>query len=335
MTPKILLISGGREEAEVGSISANYVINLFNKKEGFDLTHVFYSKNRRFYLNAIKESEVDEKKEITLHKNGYRLCGKNHQIDYCIPMIHGFPGESGDIQPILEHFSIQYLGNNGEVSNRCFNKITTKLWVEQLGIKTTPFKVIWPHDTQKDIVKYFRNFEQDVYIKASSQGSSIGCYHLTNEKKIHETIELARTFSDHILIEKAINARELEVAVFEYKNKTIVSNPGEVLNESRFYDFDAKYSNTSTSRTTLEPNLSAEQLEKIKIFSKKIFKGLNLRDLSRIDFFLSSNGEIYLNEVNTLPGMTPISLFPKLLESTGVSFFDYITDRIINRRLSK
>ena len=124
--------------------------------------------------------------------------------------------------------------------------------------------------------------------------------------------------------------REIEVAVFNFENNIIVSNPGEVLTSANFYSFEEKYSKESKTAISTSPeNISDEMLQKIKDYSKALFVGLQLKDLARVDFFLTEDG-LFLNEINTFPGMTPISLFPQLVEVSGIKFTDYLNDRIIS-----
>ena len=291
-----------------------------------DLYCVSVDSNNR--LNFFDLDKNTQQTEALLTREGLSTNNQSIKIDFCIPCIHGYPGESGDIQSMLELLSIPYMGNNAETSRLCFNKITTKLWLEKLGIDTTPFEIISPVCSPDQIKSIFKSFNQDVFIKSSSQGSSIGCYPANNIETYNQSISLARRYCPQILVEKKIKAREIEVAVFEYQNKIIVTNPGEVINGENFYSYDDKYSSESNAKTTLSPILENSIKDKIKKLSRIAFETLNLKDLSRIDFFLSEDGKIYLNEINTFPGLTEISLFPKLLQTEGITFNDYLVDRI-------
>lgn len=323
---KVLLLFGGREEAEISKISAKYIYDILMSDGKTDLYCVSVDSNNR--LNFFDLDKNTRQTEVLLTREGLSANNQFIKIDYCIPCIHGYPGESGDIQSMLELLSIPYMGNNAETSRICFNKITTKLWLEKLGIDTTPFEIISPVCSPDQIKSIFKSFNQDVFIKSSSQGSSIGCYPANNIETYNQSISLARRYCPQILVEKKIKAREIEVAVFEYQNKIIVTNPGEVINGENFYSYDDKYSSKSNAKTTLSPILENSIKDKIKKLSRIAFETLNLKDLSRIDFFLSEDGKIYLNEINTFPGLTEISLFPKLLQTEGITFNDYLIDRI-------
>jgi D-alanine-D-alanine ligase len=166
----------------------------------------------------------------------------------------------------------------------------------------------------------------DVFIKAASQGSSIGCYHVTEKNALQEKLEEAFRFGPYVLIEKTIKARELEVAVFETKDGPKASAPGEIICPSQFYSFEEKYAQTSHTQTHPKAKgLSSKQVQELQEIALKAFQGLKLKHLARIDFFLTSENQIYLNEINTFPGMTPISLFPAMVEASGLTFQSFLT----------
>jgi D-alanine-D-alanine ligase len=248
-----------------------------------------------------------------------------------IPCIHGYPGETGDIQSYFEMIGLAYIGCNSETSKMCFNKITTKLWATALGVANTPYFFL--SDLSEENLaqaKAFHALHGDVVIKASNQGSSVGCYLVEKDKDPLETIKKAFTYSPFVLIEKRMFPREIEVSVYEYHGKLQISYPGEIVCPSKFYSFEEKYSQTSLTTTeTKAKNLTKENVKTITEYSTKLYHGLKLRHLSRIDFFLDGN-EIYLNEINTFPGLTPISMFPKMMEANGHSFTTFLS-QLINR----
>ncbi len=259
----------------------------------------------------------ENKKEVFLDQNK-QLDGKT--IHAVIPCLHGFPGETGHIQAQLDLFKLPYFGPNMEGSNLAFNKVTTKLWLQAMGIPTAPFVFL---NKLADINKaeFFWEEYEDVFVKASSQGSSVGCYHVTKKEELLPSIKEALKFSPFVLIEKTVKGRELEVSVYEWQGTIKSSQPGEVVCPSGFYTYEEKYSKTSHTHTSVKAQgLSDEHIFLMKTYAEDCFQGLGLRHLSRIDFFLSKEGQIYLNEVNTFPGLTPISMFPQMMEAEGDSF---------------
>ena len=154
---------------------------------------------------------------------------------------------------------------------------------------------------------------------------------MTERGQVREAIKKAFQYSDQVLVEQSLVPRELEIAVYQFGDEIIVTPPAEICcPEGTFYTFDEKYSQDSHSSTTLTPrNLSEAQIQQMQVWAKKAFVQMKLKDLSRIDFFMTESGEILLNEINTFPGMTPISMFPKLLQAQGHDFSKFLADRIL------
>jgi D-alanine-D-alanine ligase len=275
-------------------------------------------------------------KTVEIHKSGEWIdeSGRKFVLDpkmfsLAIPCIHGYPGETGDIQSYFEMIGLPYLGCNSETSKMCFNKITTKLWATALGVANTPYMFISDFtDANLQEAKKFCSLHGDVVVKASNQGSSVGCYLVEKSHDPTESIKKAFAYSPFVLMEKRLHPRELEVSVYEFDGKLQISYPGEIICPSKFYSYEEKYSQESQTTTeTKALDLSREIVAKITEYSAKLYYGLKIRHLSRIDFFLDGN-EIYLNEINTFPGLTPISMFPKMMEANGHSFKAFLSQHI-------
>jgi D-alanine-D-alanine ligase len=169
-----------------------------------------------------------------------------------------------------------------------------------------------------------------VFIKASSQGSSVGVYPAASNDELNQAIEKAFKLSPYILIEKAIKGRELEISAYEFKGQLQLSYPGEIVCPDKFYSYEEKYSNNSVTETHIKAQgLTDKNVQDLKAFAKAAFIGLKLRHLSRIDFFLEGEN-IYINEINTFPGLTPISMFPKMMEAQGHDFDEFLSETITN-----
>ncbi|MFV0575357.1 MAG: D-alanine--D-alanine ligase [Vibrio sp.] len=324
----LLLCGGGSSEHEVSLVSAKYLEQQLKLTADFNVIKV-EMKADAWYTSANEKVELD-----IAHS-----CLKGEQyaptpIDFVVPCIHGFPGETGDIQSLFEMAKIPYLGCNPEASSNSFNKITSKLWYDALEIPNTPYRFL-TENNQQAIEKAEEAFDLwgKIFVKAACQGSSVGCYSVTKRDEVAEAVRSAFQYSDQVLVEKAVKPRELEVAAYQLDGELIVTKPGEVIApDGVFYTYDEKYSADSHSSTVLEAqNLTAEQLAAIEAYSRKVFTHMNLRDLSRIDFFLTDENEIFLNEVNTFPGMTPISMFPKLMEHRGDKFSEFLAKSILSR----
>ncbi|WP_434361522.1 D-alanine--D-alanine ligase [Parasalinivibrio latis] len=325
MTSKnvLLLCGGGSSEHEVSLVSAGYLMSELSKIEGVNPIQVEIT-NEGWKLNDGTVAELNLQKKLVSESG-------STSIDYVVPCIHGYPGETGEIQAFLDLIGLPYLGCNTEANIICFNKITSKLWFDTLGIPNTPY-IFLSDASEQSLEKAEEAFAKwgKVFVKAASQGSSVGCYKVTEAEGLRQAIQNAFGYSSQVLIEKAVKPRELEVAAFEFNGEVVVTAPGEIYcPDDKFYTYDEKYSANSDSTTTLEPeNLGIEHVVEIMEYAHKAFEHLRLKDLSRIDFFLTEDNEIYLNEINTFPGMTPISMFPKLVEFSGTPFSDFLKDRI-------
>ncbi|HGS5806494.1 TPA: D-alanine--D-alanine ligase [Vibrio parahaemolyticus] len=320
----LLLCGGGSSEHEISLLSANFVEQQLNLIQNVKVTRVEI-KNEGWV--------TDQGELVYLDLNTKQLCSNesNQTIDFIVPCIHGFPGETGDIQSLFEIAGIPYLGCGPEASSNSFNKITSKLWYDALDIPNTPYLFLTRNDehAHRQAEQAFEKWGK-VFVKAARQGSSVGCYSVTKKQAIAKAVNDAFGYSDQVLVEKAVKPRELEVAAYEMNGELHITKPGEVIApDGAFYSYDEKYSSSSHSLTEVEAkNLTQEQNDKIRHASETVFKQMNLRHLSRIDFFLTEDNEIYLNEVNTFPGMTPISMFPKMLQNNGHKFHEFLEDCI-------
>ncbi len=332
--PNILLFcGGGGTEHEISLISANYIKEKLQLIENINIFHIEITKDGH---------RVDEHGEqCELRKAGelfFRNSEATIKIDFIIPCFHGSPGETGEIQAVFDLMGVPYLGQAPEQSMICFNKVSTKLWLDALSIPNTPYLFL-ADDSQESIERAsnFLSVHKDVFIKAASQGSSIGCYHIQDRSKVREALSKAFEYSSYVLIEKTIKGRELEIAVYEHNSKVYVTSPGEIACSTGFYSYEEKYAKSSLAKTSVvAPNVPKQIEEEMKKIAKRAFTQLKLRHLSRVDFFLSENNEIYLNEINTFPGMTNISMFPKMLKNNGHKFEDFlktIIEQSIARKL--
>ncbi|WP_105102026.1 D-alanine--D-alanine ligase [Microbulbifer pacificus] len=318
----LLICGGGGSEHDVSLRTADFIQRELAKAPDIQLTRVTMNDHGQLLDTDGTVRELRSDKLL------YHATGSAQPVDYVIPAIHGYPGETGDLQSQLDILGLPYYGCGPEASKICFNKITTKLWLTALGIDNTPYQFLCAN-TAEETAKARDALRQwgAVFVKASNQGSSVGCYKVSDESSLNQALEEAFTLSPYVLVEKCLNVRELEVAAYNYQGALVITAPGEVCAPAdTFYSYDEKYAEGSRALThVVADGLSEGQLGWIHEAAKRAFVGLQLKDLSRIDFFLTDDGEIYLNEVNTFPGMTPISMFPKMLQNHGHDFCTYLT----------
>lgn len=323
MKKNLLLICGGAgTEHDISIISAKYLRSQIDQ-DVYNIIDIEINKDFE-WVHYNEKILIDFSGQLVLRDDS------KVQIDAVIPCIHGYPGETGDLQSFFEMIKVPYFGCNSETSKICFNKILTKLWLDKVGIKTTPFIVLNENNSKSisEVEKFF-DAHGSLFIKASNQGSSVGCYPLHTKDKTSEILDKAFALSDFVLVEKELTGRELEVSTFEYQGRVHATVPGEIVCPSKFYTFEEKYDSDSGTKTFVEAQgLTQEQILSIQDIAKSAFTSLKLKDLSRIDFFLTHDGQILVNEINTFPGLTPISMFPKMMENYGVKFSDFITERL-------
>ena len=327
----LLLCGGGGAEHDISLMSSKFFESSLAKSDTFSVLTVVLDKQGKYHTTNGQLCELTNSREI-------RFADENTPawpVDYVIPCIHGFPGETGDIQSYFNLIQLPYFGCESEASNNCFNKITAKMWFSALGVPNTPY--IFLHQFDDVAVKQTEQaFDQwgSVFVKAASQGSSVGCYKVTEKNNIQSVLKDAFSFAPYVVVEQTIHARELEVAVYEYQGEVVATLPGEIICDTNtFYSFDEKYAKNSKARTDVQAmNLTEDLSQQIRDYAIKAFKGMKLRHLSRIDFFLTQDNQILLNEINTFPGLTPISMFPKMLQNHGHDFTEYLID-VIGRQV--
>lgn len=316
---KVLLLFGGVSyEHEVSIQSAKNLYKYIDNKK-FDVNCTYISKENIWYEDEKNFDLTKDLKEIT------NIIEHLKKFDYVINIIHGSTGEDGKIQSLLELFNIKYLGPNSISSMLCMNKELTKLILKENNISQIDYLVY-----DGDINKVTEKLSYPVIIKPSNGGSSIGISVANNDKELKKGIKEAIKYHDTIIIEKFIkNNIELECSVIKLKNDIYVSTIGQILPSNEFYDYEDKYIKKE-SGISIPAKLDNNVIKIIKDMAKKAFIALKCKDLARIDFLMDENNNIYLNEVNTLPGFTEISMFSKLLEYDKYNIKDLITNIIEN-----
>lgn len=315
MKKNILLLSGGGgAEHEVSLVTADFIETQLNT-EKFTPVKVVLEKDLSWKYQG-------KNVQLTWQK---KLVGDGVEIDIhaVIPWIHGYPAETGHVTAFFDLIGLPYLGCETEGHMISFNKVLTKLWCAKLGIDCTEFDVITSMDELPKAQTFFNNYGS-AFLKASNQGSSVGCYPVRREEELEPRLRDAFGYSNFVVIERLVDVRELEISVFDYQGKTHATKPCEIICPDKFYSYDEKYSKGSHTTVNLVADLSEDIMERIRSMALSAYKGMKLRHLSRMDFFIEGKDRILLNEINTYPGMTPISMFPKMMENYGVKLTDFL-----------
>lgn len=319
---KVLILFGGDSfEHDVSCKSAKNILESIDRKL-FDVTSVgikkdwFIFNDDSEYLdsNWINHDVIKIDNIIEFIKN----------FDVVFNIIHGNTSEDGKLQGLFELFDIKYIGCDSLSSMICYDKAITKIMFDYYNIPQVNYVIC---NKYYKISEILNKLDFPLIIKPSKCGSSIGINKANNKQELKKYINEALKYDDILVIEEFINARELECSVLENK-KLIISNIGEIKSCNEFYDYESKYDKEST--LIIPAELDKNIINDIKKLAIKVFKTLRCKGLSRIDFFYSD--KIYVNEINTLPGFTNISMFPKLLVNKGISYKDLITIIINNAK---
>ena len=252
---------------------------------------------------------------------------KSIPIDVVLPCMHGPNGEDGTIQGLCELASIPYVGCGVVSSAVAMDKAVTKLIAKALKIPQADFLVFENDELTENrkvvMTKIGRKLGYPCFVKPSVGGSSIGISKATNRKELGEAIDAALKYCSKIVVEKFILGREIEVGILGMGAAAKASVTGEILSAGEFYDFDAKYANPE-SKTVVPADIPAETQEKIQNYALQIFRAIGCKGLSRVDFFVTEDGRILFNEINTVPGFTSISMYAKMWETSGVPWQDLL-----------
>ena len=352
----IALIYGGRSgEHEISLISAASIARGIDKKNTVTLIGItkdgtWFLQNESEYNRICKDKDaslkIEESDENKIYvvpggKNkAFRTKNGSLNIDVVFPALHGTYGEDGTIQGLLDMADIPYIGCSTMASALTMDKEKTKQILKSSEIPVVPYICIKRCDLNNS-QRYDEIFQRCIdelgfplFIKPCCAGSSNGANKAENEKEFSFYLMEAFTWDDKVLVEKSINAREIECSVTG--NSTTANPnceaetvrayiPGEILPTHTFYDFDAKYNDPDGAKLLIPADISTDLIETIRSTAVRAYKALDCSGLSRIDFFIDRDtGELYLNEINTLPGFTSISMFPKMCEKAGLKFAELI-----------
>ncbi len=345
MTKLCVIFGGKSSEHEVSCKSAYNILKNLNK-EKYEIIKFGITKTGATWLyRGDDESLLDGSWE---HHDCYPCvishCPKTEglilldngkyekiKVDVFFPVLHGKNGEDGTIQGVFELAQIPYVGNGVTGSALCMDKIFTKNILECAGIPVTPGFYITKKEAEdfnaiNERIK--SSFGYPVVVKPSNAGSSVGVSLVETEEELENALKVAVLEDRRILIEKKMNIRELECAVLGNHETASASVLGEVITTEKMYDYNTKYENAET-RTQIPAEIEEEISDKIRELAVKAFLACDCTGLARVDFFVDKvTKEIYLNEINTLPGFTNISMYPMLWGATGIEYSDLL-DKVI------
>lgn len=330
-----ILFGGKSEEHTVSCISALNIYNNLDKNMYKPFLIGITRKGKFVYFNGDAKYIVEENWEKFIDESlfikndeGIFVSDNKEKIDVIIPVLHGSFGEDGRIQGFLDHINTKYVGNKYLSSAICMDKAFAKDILSSYGINQTRYKLFIKKKFKSSQLKDLKKFKFPVFVKPSNSGSSIGIFKVDKFEDLEKYIKKSFQYDNRVIIEEGVNAREIEVAIVETKEGRILSDVGELIINSDFYDYETKY-NKDTTKYVIPAIIDESSREKILEIANNVFDILNCDGLARIDFFIDKDtNEIFLNEINTMPGFTSNSMYPKLLEAKGVSLSDIISKLI-------
>lgn len=343
---KLLIICGGQStEHIVSRMSCTSVLKNIHK-EKYEMTLVGIEKDGTWYVLDQKQDDLAKETWLNHATVVDDVYGLIKQQDVVFPVLHGKYGEDGTIQGLFELAEVPYVGCHVLGSSVSMDKIYTKKILETVGIpqvKSLYVKkrydgtlVVVDHqfNESKDIVRVVKEkLGFPCFMKASNSGSSVGCYRVDNEEEFMDKLLETAQYDRKIVIEECIDCIELETAVLG-NDDPIVSRVGQIMPHGEFYTFESKYEDAQ-SKTCIPALVDEAIQEKIREYALKVFKAVDGHGLSRVDFFLDKKtNQIYLNEINTMPGFTKISMYPQLMADFDIPYSELI-DKLIELAFDK
>jgi D-alanine-D-alanine ligase len=350
---KVGVCFGGQSaEHEVSIISARNVVDALDKSK-FEVVLIPISKSGKWYFIEQKSipkemkffddstAQTVWKAEPALLSNHqsspgiYILNGKNIKLDVVFPLVHGTFGEDGTMQGYLKMMGIPFVGCDVLASSLAMDKDLMKKVLNDAQIPTSPFLLLtrnWAESPEDAAQRYSKDWAQIIqklglplFIKPSRAGSSVGVHKIKTQTEFQSLLADSFLYDFKVLAEKGIVGRELECSALGADIDIRVSLPAEVIPNHEFYSYNAKYLDADGAQLKIPADLTPQELKTIQSMAISSYKALNCEGLARIDFFLSHEGQVYINELNTIPGFTSISMYPKMWESSGLKYSDLLS----------
>jgi len=340
---KVGVIFGGTStEHDVSIVSGTDIMRNMDKMK-YEIFPIYIDEKGDWYEYELTDEIFKVGDKIIAKDKIENICNYLKALDVVFPVLHGLGGEDGTIQGMLELLKIPYVGSKVLGSSICMDKVYAKIIFEKANLLQAKYIYIRKYKENYIYVDEKLNekicsidemvnmaegqIKYPMFVKPSNSGSSVGINKASNKEELKSAIEYAAKYDRKILIEEGIEGREIESAVLGNEELT-VSILGEVLAADTFYSFDAKYMNQE-SKTEMPAKLSEKLTKEVQRLAQKAYKAADCKGLSRIDFFVDEKNEkVYINEINTIPGFTQISMYPKLLEKTGISYKELLTKLI-------
>ena len=350
MKKKLGLLYGGKSAEHKVSLQTALAVIKALDTDKYDIHPIYISENGEWVrgpqlmgpVETVKELEFTSQSQLGNNALSTALFQANDEsaLDVIFPLLHGTNGEDGTVQGLLELLNLPYVGNGVLASSAGMDKVIMKNIFEVAGLNQVKYTAFIRSAWQSDKEAAYNQVETELgypcFVKPANLGSSVGISRCTKREELEAAFVEAFQFDRKIIIEEGLTAREVEVGVLgnDYPE---VSVAGEIVPKTDFYDYKAKYEDGNTA-LIIPADITREEYANIKEDAIKAFKALDCSGLVRADFFLTKDSKVYINEVNTMPGFTPFSMFPLLWKHTGLEYADLINklvDLAIERHTEK
>ncbi len=339
-----VLCGGQSTEHEVSVRSARNVVAALNPKK-YDITVIFIDhkggwhrvESTKDFLATTSEAilKLVDTEPLTVvlgskDKPWLSLTesGRRYRVDCVFPILHGTNGEDGTLQGMLELLNLPYVGANAQSSAICIEKDITKQLLRAAHIPTADWHTVYPQDKIDGLYqKLAAKFGTTMFVKPSSLGSSVCTSPISNARQLQQAVSNALRYDERVIIEPRVYGREIECSVLG-NDEPRASLPGEIIPHHDFYSYEAKYLDPDGASTLAPARLAPEVIANIQQVAVAAFKAVHCAGMARVDFFLVDDKQIMVNEINTIPGFTNISMYPKMWEASGLSYSNLLDELI-------
>ncbi len=323
-----VIFGGKSSEHEISILSASNIVKALNRKK-YNIVLIYIDRDGEWYKiseNDILEPSKNLHKKITFSPKILR------SVDVVFPVLHGTNGEDGTIQGLLKLANVKFVGASVLGSSVGMDKDIMKRLLRDARIRIPKFLAFKKNDSI-NFDEIEKTLGLPMFVKPANNGSSIGVSKIKSKNDLPKAVKDAFMFDNKILIEEAIVGQEIECSVLGNDNP-IASIPGEIISKHEFYSYEAKYIDPEGATTEIPARLSKTITSDVQKTAIEAFKALGCEGMARVDMFVTKNGEIYLNEINTIPGFTNISMYPKMWEASGISYSELI-DKLIELAIDR
>ena len=336
MKKKIGLLYGGKSAEHEVSLSTAKAVTQAIDFEQYEVHPIFITLDGEWLTGPQLIAPVETIEQLQLPANNkpnnitkFIEAHNKLQFDVIFPLLHGTNGEDGTVQGLLEVLNLPYVGNGVLASSAGMDKVVMKQLFEIANLAQTPYAYFIRSEWEKDrdgILAKCDNLQVPLFVKPANLGSSVGISKATNRDELIAAIELALQYDRKIIVEQGVIGREIEMGVLG-NDEPQTSVVGEIKSLTDFYDYDSKYKDGSTA-LIIPAEVSETAVATMSDMAKRAFKILDASGLVRADFFVTADDEVLINEVNTMPGFTPSSMYPLLWQNTGLSYPQLINQLI-------